>query len=31
MVDTRQISSEELARVAQRLAAAENRAREDNE
>jgi BlaI family penicillinase repressor len=31
MVDTRQISSEELARVAQRLAAAENRGREEDE
>jgi BlaI family penicillinase repressor len=31
MVDTQQISSEELARVAQRLAAAENRAGEEKE
>lgn len=31
MVDARQISSEELARVAQRLAAAENRGREEKE
>src|ERR1700734_2255902 len=31
MVDTRQISAEELARVAQKLAAAENRGREEDE
>jgi BlaI family penicillinase repressor len=31
MVDTRQISAEELARVAQRLAAAESRAAEEKE
>ena len=31
MVDTRQISAEELARVAQRLAAAENRAPEEKQ
>jgi BlaI family penicillinase repressor len=31
MVDTRQISAEELARVAQRLAAAESRATEEKE